>query len=279
VTEQGSLPPRPPADWSEDQPYADDRPYAADQPDPDAPESPRRATRSRRRGPQRPRWLVWVVAAVVVVIVAVIVVVLVTPGAKPAPVTPGSLITTFLPGEIQKVPSACPSVPAGTLSTYLPGQTKQAAPPALDGVLDSQCNWTLDQRPTYRLLQLDIRALTPSGLASGTGSATFAAIDAYAQALQEKQDPAPNTGAPKAQVTVIRGLGTAAFTATQAYQLEGAITDVATTVIRYRNVLVTVVLNGLDKSNNGHYGPVSMSELSAGSQAVARAAFAQVPRN
>jgi hypothetical protein len=220
--------------------------------------------------------LFWAIPAVVVIVIAVVVVVLAVPGSKPAPVTPGSLITTFLPGEIQKVPAACPSVPSATLSTYLPGQTKQAAPPALDGVLDSQCDWTLDQRPTYRLLQLDIRAYTPSGLATGTGSATFAAIDAYASAMQEKQDPAPNTGAPKGQVTVIKGLGTAAFTATQVYQVGGAITDVATTVIRYRNVLVTVILNGLDKSNNGHYGPVSMTELSAGSQAVARAAFAKV---
>jgi hypothetical protein len=212
----------------------------------------------------------------VVVLVAVIVVVLVVPGSSPAPVVPGSLITTFLPGEIQKVPSACPSVPTSTLSSYLPGKTKRAAPPPLDGVLDSQCNWTLDQPPVYRLLQLDIQAYTPNGLASGTGSATFAAIDAYAQAMEGKQHPAADTGAPKAQVTVINGLGTAAFTATQVYQVGGAVTDVATTVIRYRNVLVTAILNGLDRSNNGHYGPVSMSQLAAGSQAVARAAFAKV---
>jgi hypothetical protein len=265
VAEFGSRPPAPPEpDWA-----------IPEEPAPSRRRPRRRGTRGQGGGGQR-RLLVWGIAAVVAIVVAVVVVVLVVPGSKPAPVTPGSLITTFLPGEIQKVPSACPSVPSSTLSTYLPGKTKHAAPPALDGALDSQCDWTLDQRPTYRLLQLDIRAYTPSGLASGTGSATFAAIDAYASAMQEKQDPAPNTGAPKGQVTVIRGLGTAAFTATQVYQVGGAVTDVATTVIRYRNVLVTVVLNGLDKSNNGHYGPVSMSELSAGSQAVARAAFAPV---
>jgi hypothetical protein len=264
VAEYGSRPPAPPEpDWA-----------IPEEPAPTRRRPRRRGTRGQGGGWRR--LLVWGIPAVVVIVVAVVVVVLVGPGSKPAPVTPGSLITTFLPGEIQKVPSACPSVPSSTLSTYLPGKTKQAAPPALDGALDSQCNWTLDQRPTYRLLQLDIRAYTPSGLASGTGSATFAAIDAYASAMQEKQDPAPNTGAPKGQVTVIKGLGTAAFTATQVYQVGGAITDVGTTVIRYRNVLVTVVLTGLDKSNNGHYGPVSMSELSAGSQAVARAAFAKV---
>jgi hypothetical protein len=263
VAEYGSRPPAPPEpDWAE-----------PDQPAP-APRRPRR--HGSRDSSWARRLLVWGVPAAVVIIVAVVVVVLVMPSSTPAPVTPGSLITTFLPGEIQKVPSACSAVPASTLDSYLPGQRKQAAPPALDGSLDSQCDWTLDQRPTYRLLQLDVRAYTPSGLASGTGSATFAAIDAYAEAMQQKQDPAPNTGAPRGQVTVIKGLGTAAFTATQVYQVGGAVTDVATTVIRYRNVLVTVVLNGLDKSNNGHYGPVSMSQLSAGSQAAARAAFAKV---
>jgi hypothetical protein len=53
---------------------------------------------------------------------------------------------------------------------------------------------------------------------------------------------------------------------------------VATTVIRYKNVLITASLNGLDKSNHGDYGPVSMNQLAAGSQAVARAAFAKLPR-
>ena len=264
MTEQGSLPPRPPADWSTDE-----------QPFPPPAPGPRRARRHGASG-GRSRLLVWGIPAAVAVLVAVIVVVLVVPGSSPAPVTPGSLITTFLPGEIQKVPSACPSVPGSTLDSYLPGKTKRAAPPPLDGQLDSKCNWTLDQRPVYRLLQLDIQAYTPNGLASGSGSATFAAIDAYAQDMQQKQNPAPNTGAPKAQVTVIKGLGTAAFTATQVYQVGGAVTDIATTIIRYRNVLVTAVLDGLDRSNNGHYGPVSMSQLSAGSQAVARAAFAKV---
>ena len=260
MTEQGSLPP----DWP-----------PSDQGD-EPPPPPRRTARLRRRGIRRRKLLTWGIPAVVAVIVAVIVVVLVVPGSSPAPVTPGSLVLTFLPGEIQKVPSACPAVPSALRSTYLPGQTKQVSPPALYGQLDSQCDWTLDQRPAYRLLQVDIRAETPDGLASGSGSATFAAIDAYATAMQEKQDPAPNTGAPKGQVTVIKGLGTAAFTATQVYQVEGAITDVATTVVRYKNVLITVVLNGLDKSNNGHYGPVSMDQLSAGSLAVARAAFAKL---
>jgi hypothetical protein len=151
-----------------------------------------------------------------------------------------------------------------------------AVPPALDGSLDSQCDWTLDQRPTYRLLQLDIQAYAPNGLASGDGSATFAAIDAYDQAMQQRENPARSSGAPKAQVTTVAGLGTAAFTATQVYQVGGAITDMATAIVRYHNVVITVQLNGLDRSNKGGYGPVSMSDLSAGALAVARDAFAKI---
>jgi hypothetical protein len=269
VTEQGSLPPRPPADPVPELP--DDVSPA------DWPLRPqRRRAHGRGRG-SRYGLLTWAVLAAALIVVVVVVVVLVVPGGSgPAAVTPGSLITTFLPGEVQKVPSACPAVPAATVGSYLPGQPKVAAPPPLDGVLDSQCDWTLDAHPVYRVLQLDIQAYTPNGLASGNGSATFAAIDAYAQALQSRQDPPAATGAPRAQITMVPGLGTAAFTATQVYQVGGAITDVASTVIRYRNVVITVVLNGLDHSNRGGYGPESISQLSAGSLAVARTAFAKL---
>jgi hypothetical protein len=263
VTEQGSLPSRSASPTDDDLPY---------------PPGPERRARSRRHGHgKRGHPLLWAGSAAIVLVVAVVAVVLVFQGGSgPASVTPGSLITTFLPGEVQKVPGACGSVPATTLGTYLPGQRKTAVPPALDGTLDSQCDWTLDQRPTYRLLQLDIQAYTPNGLASGDGSATFAAIDAYDQALQQRENPAKSTGAPAAQVTNVSGLGTAAFTATQVYQVGGAITDMATAVVRYRNVVITVQLNGLDRSNTGGYGPVSMTDLSAGALAVARDASSKV---
>ena len=50
--------------------------------------------------------------------------------------------------------------------------------------LGNQCDWTLDHKPVYRLLQVTAQAYAPSGLASGNGSATSAAKDAYAQDLQ-----------------------------------------------------------------------------------------------
>jgi uncharacterized protein (DUF849 family) len=54
------------------------------------------------------------------------------------------------------------------------------------------------------------------------------------------------------------------------------VTDVATVMVRYRNVVVTVTLNGLAHSNRGNYGPVSPSQLTAAAMAFARAAEASL---
>jgi hypothetical protein len=163
-------------------------------------------------------------------------------GSQPASVSPGALITTFLPGELQKVPNACTAVPAATLDQYLPSKPAVAAPP-LNDVASSECTWTID-KPIYRDIEVSLQAYSPSGLASGDGSATFAAIDAYAEAQQIKQDPGRDSGQPKAQISTLSGLGNAAFTATQTFRTTGAISNIVTEVVRYRNVLVTVVVDG-----------------------------------
>jgi len=56
----------------------------------------------------------------------------------------------------------------------------------------------------------------------------------------------------------------------------GAITDVATVLVRYHNVVITVTLDGLEHSNRGSYGPVSSSALSAAALAFAQAAEASL---
>ena len=101
----------------------------------------------------------------------------------------GSLVTQFLPGEVQTVPDACNTVPNATLSQYLPGSPKQAAPPLNSGT-NSQCSWTADDAPTYRVLEVQVDAYTPSALVAnsngtglvpeGNGSATYAAEAAFA---------------------------------------------------------------------------------------------------
>jgi hypothetical protein len=228
----------------------------------------RRADRRKRR-----RLLVIGGAAAAVVIAVAVYFITDSGGGNPGGVNLGGLVNTFLPGEIQQVPNACDSVSSATISQYLPGPLKTAEPPLNTGA-NSQCTWTLDKPPLYRVLEVNIQAYSPSGLASGDGSATFAAIDAYAEDEQVKQDPGPHSGQPTATVTDLSGMPggneTAAFEATQVFTVNGSVTDVDTVVVRYRNVIVTVVINGLDHAKVGDYGPVTTSQLSPATQTVAQ---------
>ncbi|HEY6296294.1 MAG TPA: hypothetical protein VIX15_11570 [Streptosporangiaceae bacterium] len=197
-------------------------------------------------------------------------------GPGPAQVVPNALITSFLPGELQQVPDACDSVPAGTVQQFLPGTVKVAAPLPVGGSAESACNWSIDRAPVYRLIELNVLAYAPNGLASGNGSATSAAIDAYATSLQGTQHPPKDSPDPRATVTVLSGLGNEAFSSLQVFREGGAVTDVATVVVRYHNVIVTVTVNGLQHSNRGNYGPVSQAQLSAAALAFAEAAEARL---
>jgi hypothetical protein len=232
-----------------------------------------RAQRGAERGAarRRRRWLI-TITALIVVAGGITAAVLLSGSPAPAPVTPDGLITTFQPGELQTVPGACPSVPAATVQHYLPGQVKVTSPPQVGGTAESACDWTIDQPPVYRLLQLNLLAYAPNGLASGDGSATNAAIDAYTQAEQALANPPRDSANPRAAVATLAGLGNEAFSAAQVFQRGGAVTDVATVVVRYHNVVVTVTLNGLDHSNRGSYGPVSSASLSAAALAFAQSA-------
>jgi hypothetical protein len=228
-----------------------------------------RALRAAAR--RRRRW--FLLGGGAVVAGAVVAVVLLTGGGPgPAAVTPGALITTFQPGELRQVPNACRVVPAGTVQQYLPGTPKLASPLPVDGSAASACNWTIDKPPLYRLMQVSLNAYAPNGLASGDGSATRAATDAYDLALGTLQVPPKGSPAARATVQVLSGFGDQAFSALQVFHVGGAVTDVATVMVRYHNVVVTVTLNGLDHSNKGNYGPVSTTQLTAAAMAFARAA-------
>ena len=243
--------------------------------------------RWRRRGADLPqdmrtrKRLYIITGAVALVAIAAIVALVVNfTGGKSGKVGFSSLVTTFLPGEIQKVPDACKAVSPAVLSQYLPGGQPAVAFPPLNGGTDSQCTWTLDMSPTYRVIEVDISAFSPSGLASGNGSATFAASDSYAADLQTMQKPPASSGQPVATTTDIPGLGTAAFSATQVFDRNGTVAYKATVFARYHNVIVTAVVNGLNKASTdkGTYGPVSMDELKAAALEAAREAVAQLPK-
>jgi hypothetical protein len=243
--------------------------------------------RWHRRGADAPRVtrahkrLYLIIGGVALVAVAAIAALLVNvTGGNPNKVGFGPLVMTFLPGEIQKVPDACKAVPQATLTQYLPGGEPAVAFPPLNGGTDSQCTWTLDKAPVYRVIEVDINAFSPSGLASGNGSATFAASDSYAADLQTMQRPPANSGQPVATTTDIPGLGTAAFSATQVFNRNGTVSYKATVFARYHNVIVTAVVNGLDQAttSKGTYGPVSMDTLQAAALEAAREAVAQLPK-
>ena len=118
--------------------------------------------RTGRRKRRRNLFTVGGAAAVVVIAVAVYFAFFSGSGNSPN-LGLGSLVTTFLPGEVQSVPNACNTVPSAALSQYLPGTTKQAAPPLNSGT-NTECTWTLDNPPTYRVLEVQIEAYTPSAL-------------------------------------------------------------------------------------------------------------------
>jgi hypothetical protein len=288
VPEQEYLPPRQPVDPAgsyrpdrdeeDPPPWADLPPVRPTTPaDQDVPRpGPRGGRAMRAAARRRRRWLVLAGGLVVAAGVVVAVVLLLPSGPGPAAVTPGTLITTFQPGELRQVPGACGVVPSATVRQYLPGKVAQASPLPVNGAAESACNWTVDAPPVYRLMELNLLAYAPNGLASGDGSATFAAIDGYDSALQGIADPPKNSPNPRAAVTSLSGLGNQAFSALQVFHEGGAITDVATAIVRYHNVVITVTLDGLEHSNRGSYGPVSQSALSAAALAFARAAEASL---
>jgi hypothetical protein len=192
---------------------------------------------------------------------------------QPAKSPGDGLVTTFLPGEFRSVPNACDAVSTATLGQYLPGKVARVAQ-ALGGATQSQCTWTLDARPDFRVLSVDSQAYTPSLLSSGNGSATFGAIDAYDQHLQALQNPPTSSKAPKAVVGAAVGLGRYAFTAQQVFRLGGDTTDEITVVVRDRNVVITVTMEGQERG--GGFRPVPEATLQAGALAVAHEVLAGI---
>jgi hypothetical protein len=226
----------------------------------------------RRSDRRKRRQMLFAGGGAAVVVIAVAVYFLVGGGSSATPGF-GNLITSFLPGELQQVPDACNTVPGAMLNEYLNGTRKVAAPPLNTGA-NTECTWTLDNPPTYRVLEVQIEAYSPSAL-YGNGSATDAAELNYESSQQGYAKPGPKSGQPVAAVTDLSGMPggtqTSAFLATQVFNREGATTDVASVLVRYRNVIVTVVVDGLDQATGKKtYGPVSMGDLSSVARTVAK---------
>jgi hypothetical protein len=249
-------------------------PAAMQDDDRDEPEwVPGPGSRSRRAAARRRRsritW-VWGAAALVVVLIVAGVLYVLGGGHQPAPARHDGFVTTLQRGEFKTVPDACTAVSSATLGQYLPGKPRMVAPHSLDGSAQSLCNWTLDAPPVYRVLEVNVQAYSPSGLATGNGSATNAAMDAYRQAMQNLVHPLRATHLPRARVTPLhaQGLGSAAFAALQVVLARGYSTDLETVVARDHNVVVTVIMQG-PHGHSGRYQAAPQSVLVSGAIAAA----------
>lgn len=235
---------------------------------------PRRAVAARARKARR-KIYIWGGVALAAAFTAFGVIMVVRPAA-PAPRHDG-FVTTYQPGDFRSVPNACRAIPVATLEEYLPGTRARAVSASLGGSrTESQCTWTLDARPLFRVLEVTAQAFAPSLVATGNGSATFSAMDRFGAARQALASPPKATRKPGATITPLAGLGSAAFSALQVMHDGRGRTDLVTLVVRVRNALVTIAFQGLDHSASGGYGPVSVPQLRAGALAAAREVIARL---
>jgi hypothetical protein len=224
------------------------------------------ATRLRR---SRRRVYIWCGTAIVLaVIVAGIAVIHGLPKHTPAP----AYISTLQAGEFRAVPSACSAVSPALLSQYLPGTRRQVTP-ADTSRTSSQCSFTVDAKPVFRVLEVTLEAYQPSLVAAGNGSATDNATDVFLTSRQQLAHPGKKSPLPAAQLTTLTGLGTQAVSALQVVRSGHTVTDLVTVLARDHNVLLTVSLQA--QASGGGYGPVTVSSVQAGALAVTRAVLAK----
>lgn len=217
----------------------------------------RAAATRRRRSRRRLLTLASVVAVVAVVVASVYY--LRQPAAKP-----GGLITALQKGEYSKVPDACRAIPAAMLTEFVGAAPKLLRPE------QGQCTFTVDAQRTFRELTVTIQALQPNA-GYGNGSATANATYNFAQRRAHLAKPPRHTPAPPAAITPIGGVGDQAFAALQVFHVgAGAITNEVTVLIRYRNVLISSLLEG------GARGSSAPGELRAGALAISRAVLSAV---
>lgn len=248
-------------------------PEAEPEEQPDEAPAPRRRGRGRaaaaRLRKSRRRVYVWCGTAIVLaVIVAGVAILHGLPGHKSKP----DFISTFQPGEFKTVPSACTTVSSALLGQYLPGSARKVTP-ASTGTGQSQCSFTVDAKPVFRVLEVTIQAYQPSLIQAGNGSATDNAEDTYQSARQQLAAPGKRSPLPPAQLAQLTGLGQQALSAIQVIHANNAVTDLLTVMARDHNVVATVSLQA--QASGDGFGPVSVSQLRAGALAICRAVMAQ----
>lgn len=179
-------------------------------------------------------------------------------------------ITQLQKGEFNAVPDACKVVSASVLHLIMKGTPRTIQPQ--DGKAHSQCTFTVDASPVFRVMNINLQALKASLVPVGDGSATANATYEFGQQRALWLKPAKRTAQPAATITQVPGLGQQAISALQTFRGQSA-TEIVTVLARYKNVLIMVNVQG--HSGNG-FGPVPAGELRAGAIKVARASLSRL---
>jgi hypothetical protein len=226
-----------------------------------------RAAAARRRRSKR-RLLTWGSAAIIVVVIVGGVLFLTR-----SPAHKSRFVTSLQKGEFRVVPDACKVFGVAALRQLTSGTPKQIQPQ--QSPAHSECTYTVDARPTFRVVNIDLQAMQANLVAVGNGSATADARYTFAQKRNLLAKPPKHTPQPAATIAAVPGLGDQAFSAVQAFRVKAAkaTTDLVTVVARYRNVLITVSFEG---QNGGGFGPASIVGLRSGALNVVDAALARV---
>lgn len=232
-----------------------------------------RAAAARRRRSKR-RLLTWGS-------VAILIVVLVGGGLYLTRGHPkGSLyVRTLLKGEFRSVPSACKVLSAGALRQAMAGTPMVQPVTGVQG--QSECTYTVDVKPAFRILQIQEQAYQPSlAVATGDGSATANAVWNFGWTKDQLAKPPKHAAWSAAKFSPVSRLGGQAVSrlggqAVSAFQASvGKVaTDRVTVLVRYRNVLIQVWAQAQE---GGGFGPVPVADLRSAALTAARAAFAAV---
>lgn len=225
------------------------------------------ATRLRK---SRRRVYRWSAVGVAICVVGAVIAAIVTQSSpKPTP-----YVTSLLPGEFKSVPSACGSVTPAVLAQYLPGGRRTTTNQISDAT-QSQCSFTVDAKPVFRLLEVTAQAYQPFAAASANGSASANASDSLALTKATLAKPPKRSPLSPAQITPLPQLGQGAFAAYQRETASGIVSDVVTVVVRDRNVLINVQLSAQESPG---FSPTPAATLQAGATAAAEDMLTQLKR-
>jgi hypothetical protein len=245
---------------------AGDDSWPAEQPPGRLRRGPRRgrAAAARRRRSKR-RLLTWGAVAVALVVLTGVGIFLAQSPAKKSP-----FVTHLQKGEFRAVPDACKVIAAAALHQVMGGAPRTIQPQ--QGQAQSECTFTVDATPVFRVLDVNMQALGASLVPVGNGNATANARYTFSQQVAQLRKPKKNSAQPPARTSPVAALGQQAVSAVQIFH-DRAATEKVTVLARYRNVLVSVSLQG----QSGHgFGPVTVDQLRFAALSVARAALARV---